>query len=511
MFQHPKLAFLFLIICVRFVIADPILSQHIFSGFTIDRATGEALSFVNIQIKGTSQGVISDLQGHFSIELPTDADFLQFSCVGYESTVLSSHSFPPDGKIKLKPIEVRLADVTVSPDMNPAVEVMRQVAERAPMYNPNLNHNYSCVLYHKMVFSFERPQVMQEGSSLSDFLLIESVSEKKNQAPDKHAERMISGRVSGFKEPSLAFIPAQIQPFTFYDQQVALLGERYVNPLGTAGLRNYNFILEDTVWDASGDTILYISFFPRKGTLNKCLRGSFHIQLPGYVVKTVTASTAQSDAPTTLSIKQNYRRHENGVWFPGELESKLRMANLAAASGPVVASGRSYVTGVNFNPEFGRGTFSGPDFSDAGISNRAEDVANFRYLPLTAADSATMLLLDSLSRRVPFDRLVTFQRELINGAIPVGKINLQYSRLLGYNDYEGFKTGLGLRTNERLWNHFFVGGYGVYGFHDREWKYGADLRRVFSNDGFVQLWGATMWPKLVLFVFWMVLMTRLRN
>ncbi len=480
---HP----FFLLVCSGLFSSFVLFSQTPLSGSTVDRLTGEPLSFVNIQVRGTARGVISDLQGRFSIVLADGDPGIQFSCVGYQSYFIKADDFPSNGIVKMNPIEFRLGDVTVSPGMNPAVAVMKQVVEKAPKHNPNLNVDYSCVLYHKMVFSFEKPMTAQSGRVLDDFLLIESASEKKNQAPGKHAERMLSGRVSGFQEPSLAFIPAQIQPFTFYDQEVTLLGEQYVNPLGQAGLRSYNFILEDTVWNAVGDTILYISFFPRRGTLSKCLRGSFHIQLPGYAVKTVNASTAQSDESIHLSIRQNYRQYERDIWFPDELESKLRITSLMAS--PVVALGRSYVAAVNFHPKFERGTFSGPDFSDAGISSKAEDLERYRCLPLTTSDSLTMQLLDSLSQRIPLDRLVNFQRELINGAIPMGYLNLEYTRLLGYNDYEGFKTGIGLSTNDRLWKRLIVSGYGVYGFHDRDWKYGTALRRVFKNEGFIHLWG----------------------
>lgn len=484
-----KVSLYFLFVVSRLALPVTLHSQTTLTGSTVDKISGEAIPFVNIQVERTSRGVISDLHGHFSIPLQKDDEGLIFSCIGYQSCLIPMDVFPREGKVLMTPMAVKLSDVTVSPDMNPAVGIMKRVVELAPRHNPSSNHNYSCVLYHKMVFSFEKPMPTRQGSPLNDFLLIEGVSEKNNLAPNKHSERMLAGRVSGFKEPSLAFVPAQIQPFTFYDQQVVLLGESYLNPVSHSGLRNYNFILEDTVWDASGDTILYISFFPRKGALGKMLRGTFHIQLPGYVVKTVAASTAQPDAPTTLSIRQNYRRHENGVWFPHELESKLRLSSLASSGSPVVASGRSYVATVNFNPRFERQTFRGPDFSDAGISNHMAFVDQYRHMPLTAADSATMHFMDSLGRRMPLDRLVNFQKELLSGAIPIGRINLEYTRMLGYNDYEGVKTGVGLSTNERLWPRFFVGGYGVYGFGDRQWKYGGHVRRLFKNDGSIRLWG----------------------
>jgi len=463
-------------------------SQSEVKGYIIDSVSGDPVPFVNIQIKGTSRGTIGDLQGLFELKPVSASDILQFSCVGYETRQLAASMFPADGVVRLNSKPVSIAAVTVTPGMNPANEVMRRVVEQAQNHNPDINNDYRCVLYHKMVFSFERPQLLGVSGRQSDFLLIEGVSEKSNKAPSQHSERMISGRVSGFNDPSLAFVPAQIQPFSFYSKDISLLGETYVNPVSAAGLRNYNFILEDTVWSEKADTVLYISFFPRRGTPAKTLRGSLHVEVPSFVVRTVSAATAHADAPIMLSIRQNYRRHENGTWFPEQLESRLRISSPALAS-PIIASGRSYVANVDFAPVFDRKTFSGPDFTDEGISSDRSMLENYRVMPLNASDSAIITLLDSLNRIRPLDQVITMQRDMLRGFLPLGKINLDIRKLIGFNDYEGFKAGLGLQTNDRLWAKTSVGGYAVYGFSDSEWKYGGNIRRVLKNDGSLSLWG----------------------
>ena len=53
---------------------------------------------------------------------------------------------------------------------------------------------------------------------------------------------------------------------------------------------------------------------------------------------------------------------------------------------------------------------------------------------------------------------------------------MDLTKLFNYNEYEGFRLGLGLMTNERLSDLFSVGGYFGYGFHDKDWKYGGRLR-----------------------------------
>jgi TonB-linked SusC/RagA family outer membrane protein len=57
--------------------------QQIVTGTITDAATGEVLPGVNIQIKGTMQGTISDVSGKFSINVPNKDAVLLFSFVGF--------------------------------------------------------------------------------------------------------------------------------------------------------------------------------------------------------------------------------------------------------------------------------------------------------------------------------------------------------------------------------------------------------------------------------------------
>jgi TonB-linked SusC/RagA family outer membrane protein len=58
-------------------------------GTTTDASTGETLPGVNIIVKGTTKGTISDIKGNYSIEVPTKNAVLVFSFIGYKpETVL---------------------------------------------------------------------------------------------------------------------------------------------------------------------------------------------------------------------------------------------------------------------------------------------------------------------------------------------------------------------------------------------------------------------------------------
>ena len=55
------------------------------TGTASDAETGEPLSFITIQIKGTTAGTTSDMDGNYSIEVPNRDAILVYSYIGYRS------------------------------------------------------------------------------------------------------------------------------------------------------------------------------------------------------------------------------------------------------------------------------------------------------------------------------------------------------------------------------------------------------------------------------------------
>src|SRR5690606_41899690 len=61
------------------------LAQQQVSGTVIDYSTQEALPGVNIIIQGTTTGTITDIDGHFALEVPSNESVLSFSSIGSET------------------------------------------------------------------------------------------------------------------------------------------------------------------------------------------------------------------------------------------------------------------------------------------------------------------------------------------------------------------------------------------------------------------------------------------
>ncbi|MBV6652827.1 MAG: carboxypeptidase-like regulatory domain-containing protein, partial [Mameliella sp.] len=70
-------------LCFAMLLAFPLVAQQTVSG-TVTSDDGESLIGVNIIEKGTSNGVLTDLDGNYSIKV-ADGASLVFSYTGYET------------------------------------------------------------------------------------------------------------------------------------------------------------------------------------------------------------------------------------------------------------------------------------------------------------------------------------------------------------------------------------------------------------------------------------------
>src|SRR5690606_16205047 len=60
-------------------------SQRTISGYVTDALDGSAIPGVNVLIKGTQTGTVSDVHGYYSIQVDAEGSVLVFSFVGYET------------------------------------------------------------------------------------------------------------------------------------------------------------------------------------------------------------------------------------------------------------------------------------------------------------------------------------------------------------------------------------------------------------------------------------------
>lgn len=113
------------ILCI--VIYAPVFAQYDahLTGHVLDEKTGEHLPFVNVQVKGTNIGTVTDESGHYFLkDLPIGKQTIVFSFVGYETLEL------PVTMIEDKTIELKATIREISQQLNSVVVTANRYATK---------------------------------------------------------------------------------------------------------------------------------------------------------------------------------------------------------------------------------------------------------------------------------------------------------------------------------------------------------------------------------------------
>ncbi|MFN3757567.1 MAG: carboxypeptidase-like regulatory domain-containing protein, partial [Flavobacterium sp.] len=111
------------------------------------------------------------------------------------------------------------------------------------------------------------------------------------------------------------------------------------------------------------------------------------------------------------------------------------------------------------------------DIPDEAIKRDDNFWKNYRKDSLSSRDINTYKALDSIFFKEKWENKLLFGRKIINGYVPVGPIDFDLRYLLSFNNYEGFRLGLGGITNEHFSKKIRLEGYGAYGTKDGTFKY----------------------------------------
>ena len=103
-----------------------------------------------------------------------------------------------------------------------------------------------------------------QRSQKQHLFLIETISRKNAEKPNREHEEILQSRVSGIQNPSFMLLATQLQSFSVYRNQFQLLNQEFLSPLSRNAIRNYLFLLRDTIYSPEGDSLFVISFQPRK-------------------------------------------------------------------------------------------------------------------------------------------------------------------------------------------------------------------------------------------------------
>jgi hypothetical protein len=477
----------------------------ILHGHIISAEDQSPLPFVHIRFDSGTNGTTSNIDGNFT--LPNTVKKLEFSYIGFNPLTLVIGKLQEDNLvIQMTPDNKLLSTIEVHPGRNPAYRIMQTVLEHITENDPDNLESYQYTSYHKFWLTADVPSEdqlngkikitpselakIQQRFESNHMLLTETMSRKKFLQPNHENEEILSSKVSGLKKTNFFMLSNQLQSFSIYRENFALLSKNYLSPVSKTALKNYAFILEDTLQINNLDTIFLIRFHPAKDRNFDGLKGFLHINTHGYAVQSVIAEPANTEKKDIYAtIWQSYGLLESGHWFPSELNASINVKmttsvptdTLTKKKKPIelsiTANSRTYIYQSEVNlpldpksfPKYGM-TVS-PENRDSLM-----DANGVRYIPLTAKDSTTYQYLDSLGNKVHLNQKMKLLHALSLGTFPIGPVSINFMYLFGYNINEGYKIGLGLETNKKFSKYYALGTYFTYGTKDGAFRHGEWLR-----------------------------------
>lgn len=477
------------ILCFYFFIVGS-YAQQTLRGKVIDATSGEPLAFANIVFNNKpSLSVSCDINGAFSYYSTQEITSLRCSFVGYQTKTLAFNEAPKSPlTLSLRPDSQNLKEVTVYPGENPAWRIMKKVIENKDRNNPEklLSFKYQC--YNKLAADLKLNSYdpkdsigLEQFMKGKQFFIMENVSRRKFINPDLSDEEVIATRVSGFKNPMFASVATEMQPFSFYQDDIKLVNVHYLNPISAGSLKKYKFKIEDTYLKEK-DTVFIISYEPKKNKNFDGLKGLLYVNSNKYAVQNVIA-TPYHRGKINLKIQQQYQLINGAYWFPEQLNYVLQIDEYPSKKVGIILEGKSYINQVEINPHLNRKEFALQSVHLApGAGQKDQSFWDLnRKEQLNAKEIKTYHFMDSLGQKHNLDRILKIAEKLAHNRVDLGYVDLDLGQTIQYNQFEKTRLGLGFFTNDKFSSKFSFGAFSGYGTADEQWKYGYEANFVVSK------------------------------
>ena len=370
-----------------------------------------------------------------------------------------------------------LDEVTVKPKENPAHRIINAAVERRDSNSAFRCNAFKYVTYHKMTVLPTKVSDSLARFRDQNLFMSESVSEVYFKKPNSKYEKLVASKTSGLDKPIFNMVFSRFQFQNFYESDyLEIFQVKYVSPISKGSTKRYHFQIEDTLLNGS-DTTFVISYRPKANVTFKSLKGVLYIHADDFAIERIEAEPVDKNVLLHVPVTQEYRKVENGTWFPSQLTATFKLPRLAQKGDTLESKGISTITikEIEIDPPLRNRDFGIFDVEEQVESKKASDalLRTYRNDTLTHKELRAYELLDSVSAALKIDKRLELLSSILQGYIPIGPIDVDIASIVNYTYYEGWRFGLGLYTNRKLTNRGRFGGYFAYGLKDKDWKWGA--------------------------------------
>jgi hypothetical protein len=321
----------------------------------------------------------------------------------------------------------------------------------------------------------------------------------------KKKETIIGLKMAGLKQPVYELLGQEFMPFDLSKKQLKILQFTFQNPFSTDGSVKYKFEITDTLIKPNGNEIV-LQFELKKSIKKNKLKGVAIVDLKTNAITKITFFINSIINVKTETIFGSFNNEKS--WFPVSqnilvtkgkgkqnidfLGETIQFDNLPNTTKKYDYSNDLFVkiyrdySNYNFKQIPNRQRYQ-IQIDKSAIKTNTAFFNTISNDTLDIRSQNTYQTLDSLVTATKIEKKIYFGKKIINGQIPIGWFDFRARDIFKYNNYEGFRLGIGIATNDRFSTYYRLFGYGAYGTKDGVFKsqLGSAFRISKNTDSWI--------------------------
>lgn len=317
-----------------------------------------------------------------------------------------------------------------------------------------------------------------EATKSSQYFLMEKATEHNFSKKYGEKTNILDTRISGFPNPVYEMLAVNISNLNRVPRQVRPENRSL-----------YRYFLSDTIeMDNRKTFVIKFKEITNKQTQNpRKFSGKIYVDAESFALKKLESASKKRDEGNGTII---WKPIDN-KWFLDSENLKIKMGSQSFD----IAKKDSLKPGEKHKYKqkiFGNYLYLKTKYFDfkTNIPQKSEDfkgyslevkntdgtqLEKYRTDSLTNRESATYTNIDQFVKKHNFDKKISLVTNLMKGNWRIGMVDLDLTKILDYNKYEGLRLGTGAKLNEKFSKTYSPDAYFGYGFKDHTWKYGVGL------------------------------------
>lgn len=487
-------------------------------GTVKDAQTKEPLPFVNIFIKGTKTGTITDINGKYKIETKESGDSLIISYVGYQRKAIKiQRGVFQTINIELNPNTIELREITVTTKKRKHVKdtlallLLDKIWDHKKQNDIEKLDYYEYETYNKVQVdlnnideNFLNSRLIKKFEFVKDYIdtstingraylpvfIMESVSDfYYRKKPKTEKEYIKATHASGINNQSLnQFMGNMYIRINLYDDYIDLFGKGFVSPIARLGRLYYRYYLIDSAY-VDNIKCYHLAFVP-KIKQDNVFNGDLWVADSCFAVKKIEIRIDKNvnlNFVNNVVITQEFIPIDNTVWM---LSKENITADFNLFEDPQNTMGffvrkttsyRNHKINVPREEKFYTTPTDIIVAENATIENE-QIWDTLRHEELNPKEKGIFNMVDSIKNVKTFRTFYDIMNTIVTYYYVVGKFELgPYFTFYSFNNVEGNRFRFGARTSNDFSTRTMIEAYLAYGTRDQRFKYGGNVLHLFKK------------------------------